>query len=57
MIKKPGGSDFIVTASQPFEEMGKVLGEMIDKVVVQKQDPKTLFKTHTTYLAAPLVTN
>jgi ribose transport system substrate-binding protein len=53
-IKKPG-SNFVVTAAQPFERMGQTVGEMIRKVVVDKNDPSKLFTTHTTYLAAPLV--
>lgn len=46
----------VATVSQPFEGMGAQVGEWIQKVVVDKTDPATLFTTKTTYMDAPLIT-
>lgn len=49
-------SIFAATVAQPFEEMGAQVGEWIRQVVVDGTDPATMFKTHTIYMDAPLIT-
>ncbi len=46
----------IATVSQPFEKMGGQVGDWIEAIVENKQDPASVIPSKTVYLDAPLVT-
>lgn len=49
-------SMMIATVSQPFEKMGKQVGEWINAIVVEKKSEDEVIPSKTVYMDAPLVT-
>ncbi|WP_376963788.1 substrate-binding domain-containing protein [Azospirillum sp. A26] len=49
-------SPLIATVRQPFEEMGKTVGQWLDDVVVKGKPAAEVIPTKTVYLDAPLIT-